>query len=150
MRALPETVLQHLTQVDHSDSQRAQRSQNWLCDEPKFPNQEQPRPGKVWPDEKSTTCSNLDEVQRISTKLRLSKNIETPGAHSSRLAGGHKVSRIGCDQVWNSQTHPNCKEYDLFEIGRSHLGNPGVVVGSEPRFLLQGMNLALNLRHLVV
>jgi len=108
---------------------------------------------KVWLDEKSTTCSNLDEVQRISTKLRLPKNIETPGSQfieTRRLAGGHKVSRIGCDEVWNSQTHPNCKEYDLFEIGRSHLGNPGVVVGSEARFLLQGMNLALNLRHLVV
>jgi hypothetical protein len=108
---------------------------------------------KVWVDEKSTTCSNRDEVQRISTKLRLPKNIETPGSQfieTRRLAGGHKVSRIGCDEVWNSQTHPNCKEYDLLEIGRSHLGNPGVIVGSEARFLLQGMNLALNLRHLVV
>jgi hypothetical protein len=42
------------------------------------------------------------------------------------------------------------QEYDLFKIGWSHLGNPGVVVGSEARFLLQGMNLALQLRHLVV
>ena len=42
------------------------------------------------------------------------------------------------------------QEYDLFEIGRSHLGNPRVVVGSEARFLLQDMNLALHLRHLVV
>jgi hypothetical protein len=108
---------------------------------------------KVWLDEKSTTCSNLDEVQRISTKLRLPTNIETPGSQfieTRRLAGGHKVSRIGCDEVWNSQTHSNCKEYDLFEIRRSHLGNPGVVVGSEARFLLQRMNLALHLRHLVV
>ena len=72
------------------------------------------------------------------------------GRETRRLAGGHKVSRIGSDEVWNSQTHPNCKEYDLFEIGRSHLGNPGVVVGSEARFLLQDMNLALNLRHLLV
>src|SRR5580704_4543081 len=54
------------------------------------------------------------------------------------------------DEAWNSQTHPNCGEYDLFEIGRSHLGNPGVVVGSEARFLLQDMNLALHLRHLVI
>src|SRR6266849_973747 len=61
-----------------------------------------------------------------------------------------QVSRIGCNEVWNSQVHPNCKEYDLFEIGRSHLGNPGVVVGSEARFLLKGMNLALHLRHLAV
>src|SRR6267143_2991770 len=102
---------------------------------------------------KSTTCSNLDEVQRISTKLRLPKNIETPGTQfieTRRFAGRHKVSRIGCDEVWNSQVHPNCKEYDLFEIGRSHLGNPGVVVGSESRFLLQDMNLAFHLRHLVV
>src|SRR5579859_6922254 len=45
---------------------------------------------------------------------------------------------------------PHCKESDLFEIGRSHLGNPRVVVGSEARFLLQGMNLALHLRHLLV
>ena len=45
---------------------------------------------------------------------------------------------------------PNYNEYDLFKIGRSHLGKPGVVVGSEPRFLLQDMNLALHLRHLVV
>jgi hypothetical protein len=67
-----------------------------------------------------------------------------------RFAAGHRVSRIGCDEFWNSQPHPNCKEYDLFEIGRSHLGNPGVVVGSESRFLLKGMNLALHLRHLVV
>ena len=44
----------------------------------------------------------------------------------------------------------NCKEYDLFKIGRRHLGNPGVVVGSETRFLLQDMNLALHLRHLIV
>jgi hypothetical protein len=108
---------------------------------------------EVWLDEKSTTCSKLDEVQRISTKLRLPKNIETPGSQfieTRRFAGGHKVSRVGCDEIWNSQTHPNCKEYDLFEIGRSHLGNPGVVVGSEARFLLQGLNLALHLRHLVV
>jgi hypothetical protein len=42
------------------------------------------------------------------------------------------------------------QEYDLFEIGWSHLGNPGVVVGSEARFLLQDMNLAFHLRHLVV
>jgi hypothetical protein len=107
---------------------------------------------EVWLDEKSTTCSNLDEVLRISTKLRLPKNIETPGSQfidTRRFASGHKVSRIGCE-VWNSQTHPNCKEYDLFEIGRSHLGDPGVVVGREARFLLQGMNLALHLRHLVV
>jgi hypothetical protein len=40
-------------------------------------------------------------------------------------------------------------QYDLFEIGRSCLGNPGVVVGSETRFVLHGMNLALQLRHLV-
>jgi uncharacterized membrane protein len=53
-------------------------------------------------------------------------------------------------EVWNSQSHPNCKEYGLFEVGRSHLGNPGVIVGREPRFLLQGMNLALHLCHLVV
>ena len=42
------------------------------------------------------------------------------------------------------------QEYDLFKIGWSHLGNPGVVVGSEARFLLQDMNLAFHLRHLVV
>jgi len=41
-------------------------------------------------------------------------------------------------------------EYDLFKIGWSHLGNPGVVVGSKARFLLQDMNLAFHLRHLVV
>jgi hypothetical protein len=41
------------------------------------------------------------------------------------------------------------EEIDLLEIGRSHLGNPGVVVGSEAHFLLQGMHLALHLRHLV-
>ena len=46
--------------------------------------------------------------------------------------------------------HPNYEECDLFEIGRSHLGNPGVVVGSVARFLLQDMNLALHLRDLVV
>ena len=45
---------------------------------------------------------------------------------------------------------PNYKKYDLFKIRRSHLGNPGVVVGSEARFLLQDMNLAFHLRHLVV
>ena len=44
----------------------------------------------------------------------------------------------------------HARNYDLFEIGRSHFGNPGVVIGSEARFLLQGMNLALHLRHLVV
>ena len=48
------------------------------------------------------------------------------------------------------QTHPNCKDYDLFEIGRSHLSNPGVVVGGEARFLPQGMNFALHSRHLFV
>jgi hypothetical protein len=93
----------------------------------------------------------LDTVMSAS-KLRLPKNIE-PGSQfieTRRFAGGHKVSRTECDEVWNSQTHPNWKEYDLFEIGRSHLGNPGVIVGSEARFLLQGMNLALHLRHLVV
>ena len=42
------------------------------------------------------------------------------------------------------------QEYDLFKIGWSHLGNPGVVVGSQARFLLQDMNLAFHLRHLVV
>ena len=42
------------------------------------------------------------------------------------------------------------QEYHLFKIGWSRLGNPGVVVGSEARFLLQGMNLALHRRHLVV
>ena len=97
--------------------------------------------------------NRFEEPKFPNTKLRLPKNIETPGSQfieTRRLAGGYKVSRIGCDEVWNSQTDPNCKECDLFEIGRSHLGNPGVVVGSEARFLLQGMNLALNLRHLVV
>ena len=39
---------------------------------------------------------------------------------------------------------------DLFKIRWSHLGNPGVVVGCEAGFLLQGMNLALHSRHLVV
>src|SRR5260370_39460714 len=88
--------------------------------------------------------------RRISTRLRLPKNIETPGSkfiETRRFAGGDKVSRIVCDEGWNSQTHPNCKEYDLFEIGRSYLGNPGVVVGSEARFLQQESNLALPLRH---
>ncbi len=42
------------------------------------------------------------------------------------------------------------QEYDLFKIGWSHLGNPGIVVGTETRFLLQDMNLAFHLRHLVV
>ena len=42
------------------------------------------------------------------------------------------------------------QEYDLFKIGWRHLGNPGVVVGSEARFLLQDMNLAFHLRQLVV
>jgi Nucleotidyl transferase AbiEii toxin, Type IV TA system len=42
------------------------------------------------------------------------------------------------------------QEYDLCKIGRSHLGNPGVVVGSEPHFLLQDLNLALHFRQLVV
>jgi hypothetical protein len=42
------------------------------------------------------------------------------------------------------------QEYDLFQIGWSHLGNPGIVVGSEARSLLQDMNLAFHLRHLVV
>ena len=42
------------------------------------------------------------------------------------------------------------QEYDLFKIGWSHLGNPGVVVGSEARFLLQDLNLALHFRQLVV
>jgi hypothetical protein len=67
-----------------------------------------------------------------------------------RFAGGHEVSRIGRDEDWNSQTHPNGKDYDLFEVGRSHFGNPGVVVSSEAGFLLKGMNLALHLRHLAV
>ena len=59
-------------------------------------------------------------------------------------------------EVWLDEKSMACsnldevQEYDLFEIGRSHLGNPGVVVGHEARFLLQGMNLALHLRHLVV
>jgi NAD(P)H-flavin reductase len=42
------------------------------------------------------------------------------------------------------------QDYDLFKIGWSHLGNPGVVVGSKARFLLQDMNLAFHLRHLMV
>ncbi len=42
------------------------------------------------------------------------------------------------------------QEYHLFKIGWSHLGNPGVVVGSQARFLLQDMNLAFHLRDLVV
>jgi hypothetical protein len=67
----------------------------------------------------------------LQTKLRLQKNIETPGLQFVELAR-------------------NCKEYDLFEIGRRHLSNPGVVVGSEARFLLQGMNFALHLRYLLV
>ena len=46
--------------------------------------------------------------------------------------------------------HANCKEHKLFEVGRSDLGNPGVVVGSEARFLLQGVNLALDCGELVV
>ena len=28
----------------------------------------------------------------------------------------------------------------LFEIGRGYLGDPGIVIGGEARFLLQGMN----------
>ena len=44
----------------------------------------------------------------------------------------------------------HAKNCDLLEIGRSHLGNPGIVVGSKARLLLQSMNLALYLRHLVV
>lgn len=41
-------------------------------------------------------------------------------------------------------------EIELFEIRRSYLRDPGVVVGSVARVLLQGMNLALHCRHLVV
>jgi hypothetical protein len=52
------------------------------------------------------------------------------------------------DLVPQSELTP--QEYDLFKIGWRHLGNPGVVVGSEARFLLQDMNLAFHLRHLVV
>ena len=41
-------------------------------------------------------------------------------------------------------------EIELFEIRRSYLCDPGVVVGSVASLLLQGMNLALHRRHLVV
>jgi hypothetical protein len=106
-----------------------------------------------WLDEKSMTCSNLDEVRRISLSCDYARTSRRPGRNSSKLAGslvGTKVGGIGCDELWNSQAQPNCREYDLLEIGRSHLGNPGIVVGGETRFLLQGMNLALHSRHLVV
>src|SRR5256885_3533884 len=49
-----------------------------------------------------------------------------------------------------SETLPNRQEHTLFEIGRSHFRDPGVVVGREPRFLLQRLNLALHRRHLVI
>src|SRR5260221_10763059 len=100
---------------------------------------------------KCTQVEGADAVMQSSGMVPM--NIETPGyqfIESSQVRWWAQVSRIGCDEVWNSQTHPNCKECDLFEIGRSHLGNPGVVVGSEARFLLQDMNLALHFRHLVV
>src|SRR5690349_14433614 len=40
-------------------------------------------------------------------------------------------------------------ESELFEVGRSYFGNPGIVVGSEAGFLLQAVNLALHGGHLV-
>ena len=63
------------------------------------------------------------------------------GRHVAPLEGGTVVACSNLDEV---------QEYDLFEIRRSHLGNPGVVVRSESDFLLQGLNLALHLGHLVV
>ena len=47
--------------------------------------------------------------------------------------GGGAGYSADCD----SQTRPNCNECDLFKINRSQLGNPGVAVGNEARFLLQ-------------
>jgi hypothetical protein len=49
----------------------------------------------------------------MSKQAAIAKDIETSGSQSietRRLAGGHNVSRIGCDELWNSQTHPNCKD----------------------------------------
>jgi hypothetical protein len=104
----------------------------------------------------SKNVTSIDSWEPFG-RTELSENVETYGVgivpkslfpglqfiETRRFAGGRNVSRIGVLKFWNPQ-------YDLFEIGRSYLGNPRIVVGSEARFLLQGMNLALHLRHLVV
>src|SRR5690348_7351618 len=65
---------------------------------------------------------------------------ELDDSHCSRL----KLKRGRCRKVWRSRTLTNCQEFDLFQIGRSHLGNPGIVVGGKAYFLLKGVNLALH------
>src|SRR5215467_913455 len=68
------------------------------------------------------------------------------GAGGSRLAAPPNLASPQKPQV--SSTPRNAKR--LFEIGGSYLGDPGVVVGGEARFLLQGMNYAFYRRHLGV
>jgi hypothetical protein len=109
---------------------------------------------EVWLHEKNqrlaAISTRFNKFPRICDSER---RLRSPDRNSSKLASslvGTRVSRIGCDEVWNSETQPNGKEYELLEIGRSHLRNPGVVVGREARLLLKGMNLAFHLRHLVV
>jgi hypothetical protein len=67
-------------------------------DKPKFPNQEEPRPGKRLARRKIMTCSKLEEVQRISTIVSCDyqRTLRRPDRNPSKLAGsllGTKVSR---------------------------------------------------------
>src|SRR6266478_10153758 len=86
--------------------------------------------------------------QELVRRVRLFAN--TTGLSLSEIVS-RALLAVPEKRTWLSAPVMRCLEFaDLFEIGWSHLGNPGVVVGSEARFLLQGMNLALHLRHLVV
>src|SRR5215813_9263946 len=67
-----------------------------------------------------------------------------PGANSESSALYTALHTHFASQTWGARL------VELFEIGRSHLGNPGVVVGSVTRPFLQRVNLPLHGRHLIV
>jgi hypothetical protein len=68
-------------------------------------------------------------------------------AKSGRIRKHRNCARL--ERIWNMDFQRQI-EIELFEIRRSYLRDPGLVVGSIARVLLQGMNLALHSRHLVI
>jgi hypothetical protein len=95
----------------------------------------------------SDKAEGVEGYVRTDAAILVRESPKAPRRLSERIRNRRNCARL--EQIWNMDFQRQI-EIELFEIRRSHLHDPGVVVGSVARVVLQGMNLALHCRHLVV
>jgi hypothetical protein len=123
----------------------------WTC-KPRARFAPRGRTGKS-PRAKGWCSSQIYQAEGVKSHVRTDAAIlarESPQDPRCQVGKNQKTQELrptGTDLEMDFQRQI---EIELFEIRRSYLRDPGLVVGSIARVLLQGMNLALHSRHLVI